>query len=410
MLTGEKGEVLRILSFSCCFPNRAVPNWGIFVYQRLAAMAQCADLKVVSPVPTFPVVTHWRNGAACGQEEWQGLSVHRPRFFYVPGILKSLDARFYATGLRRWLKKQIEKWQPDLLDAHFVWPDGVGVSLLAKKLGLPYSITLRGKIYPCLEVPSQRRQCAEALQGATVVISVDQRMATLARDLGVDASQVHVISNGVNLDRFRPSDRMAARRELGLPTKCRLLVSVAHLGERKGHRETIQALTQLPDEVRLVLVGGDSSAHRGGKHQLEELASSLRVRERVSFAGKQPFERIPLYYCAADVSVLVSWREGCPNVVLESLACGTPVVASDVGSVPDMIVDGCNGQIVPPREVEPLVMAIQKSLDLKPLPADVRSSAVVRSWDSVARQVCDILAASIGSGRSRNRGTTYPSA
>ena len=354
-------------------------------------MVRYTQLEVVSPVPVFFGLPRWRKASDPKHEEWQGLTVHRPRFLYVPGILKSLDARCYAAGIRRGLAQLVDQRQPELLDAHFIWPDGVAVSLLAKGLGLPYSITLRGKIYPCLEVPSQRRQCAEALRGAAAVISVDHRMADIARELGAEASRIHVIPNGVDLERFQPGDRAVAREQLELPPEGRLLVSVGHLGQRKGHRETIQALAQLPADVRLVLVGGDSSSHRGGKRELEELAGSVGVRDRVIFAGRQPFDRVPLYYQAADASVLASWREGCPNVVLECLACGTPVVATDVGSVPMMIDEGRNGRIVPVRDVASLAVAIEATLDQHLSPDQVRSSPAVRSWAEVADDVCEVF-------------------
>ena len=266
---------MRVLSFSYCFPNHAAEGWGVFVYQRLAALAGRLPLEVVSPVPTLPVISRLRGWPGPEQETWQGLTVHRPRFFYLPAVLKSRDGQFYARGIRAWLERQVEKSRPDLLDAHFVWPDGVGVSLLARQLGLPYTITLRGKIYPCLEIPSQRHQCAEALRGAAAVISVDNRMAELAKELGVSPERIHVIPNGVDMELFRLRDRQAARRELGLPATGQLLVSVAHLGERKGHHETIRALAQLPADIKLVLVGGDSASHRGGKQHLEKLAASL---------------------------------------------------------------------------------------------------------------------------------------
>jgi len=357
-------------------------------------------LQVVSPVPSFPGRTRLRGSPGPARDQLLGMTVHRQPFFCFPGIFKSLDGRLYARGLRPWLRQFVARWRPDILDAHFVWPDGVGVSILARQLGLPYAITLRGKIYPCLEIPSQRRQCAEALRGAAAVISVDSRMAERAADLGVSRERIHVIPNGVDLDRFCPRDKRAVRRDLGLPLEGRLLVSVAHLGERKGHQETLRALARLPEDVKLVLVGGDSASHRGGRKQLEKLAGSLGIGDRVLFVGRQPYDRVPLYYDAADASVLASWREGCPNVVLESLASGTPVVASDVGNVSSMIDGGRNGRVVPSRHVEPLAEAIGELLEGRFDPETVRGSRAVRSWEEVAADVCDVFCEATG-GRER---------
>ncbi len=354
---------MRILSFSYCFPSRLRPTWGVFVLQRLSALSRQpgVELQAVAPVPVFPLLSRWKSELPPVDDVVQGLQVHYPRFFYVPAMLKSLDARFYARGLQRWLDRFVESWRPDLLDAHFAWPDGVGVARLAARLGMPYSVTLRGKIYPCLEIPSQRRQCADALRGADAVISVDSRMARIACELVHGRSESDVIPNGVDLERFQPGDKQAARQRLGLPEQGRILLTVAHLGVRKGHRETIQALAQLPHDVHLVLVGAEPAGSRDAA-LLRKLAASLSVEERVVFAGPQSYERIPEYFAAADASVLASYREGCPNVVLESLASGRPVVATDVGAVPDLIVDGNNGRIVPVRDVDALVESLQDVL------------------------------------------------
>ena len=388
---------MKVLSFSYCFPNHANPIWGVFVQQRLAAMTARVELQVASPVPSFPVVSRFRASPGPETETWQGLAVHRPRFLCFPGVLKSQDARLYARGLRGWFDRFVQTWRPDVLDAHFVWPDGVGVSLLARRAGLPYSITLRGKIYPCLEVPSQKRQCAEALCGASAVISVSSPMAEIARELGVRADRLHVILNGVDIERFCPRDRAAARRELGLPVEGRLIVTVAHLGPRKGHRETIQALAELPEDVRLVIVGGDpDNGHN--ERALRELAAEKGLSKRVVFAGQQDYDRVPRYFNAADVSVLASYREGCPNTVLESLASGVPVVASAVGAVPDMIDDGRNGRIVTVRQVGPLRDALAESLGKTWSPSEVRASRAVRTWAQVADEVLAVLGAACGAG------------
>lgn len=384
-----KGRILRILSFSYCFPNRSNPSWGIFVWQRLAALARLEDLQVCSPQPWFPLVRN--RVASSAAEQWHGMIVHRPAFFYIPAWLKNADGWFYARGLKSWLKSFIQHWKPDLLDAHFIWPDGVGVSLLARELQIPYVITLRGKIYECLKVASQTRQCAEALRGAAAVISVSSRMADEALALGADKSRLHVITNGVDLDHFRPRDRKECRVQLSLPVDGRLLVTVSHLGHRKGHHEMIRALSELPGDIKLIIVGG--AAQGGTVEELSALANAAGVADRLILPGPQPYEKIPLYFCAADASVLASYREGCPNAVLESLACGTPVIATNVGAVPDILPVPSTGRIVPVGQVEPLKEAVVEVLE-KPWNADaVIKSSGVRSWEQVADEVRNVFKA-----------------
>ena len=393
---------VKVLSFSYCFPRPAQPTWGVFVAQRLSGMARReeVELEVVAPVPSFPLVTRLRGRTGPRREVREGLTVHRPRFFCIPGVLKSLDGRLYARGLKRWLDSQIEARRPDVLDAHFEWPDGVGVSRLAQAADLPYAITLRGWLYEAMGKPRILPQCVASLQGAAAIISVSEHLARTAVELGAPPDRMHVIPNGVDRQRFRPRDRRAARRALGLAEEGRIVVSVAHLGPRKGHREVIRAMAASPPDVRLILVGGDPEGGRN-ERALRELIGECGLDGRVLLAGRQPFDRVPLYYNAADVSVLASYREGCPNVVLESLASGTPVVASHVGNVAAMIDAGRNGRLVPPREVAPLGVALAELLGQQHDPEAVSRSPAVRTWDEVAADVSAVLAGAAGFGNLR---------
>jgi len=151
----------------------------------------------------------------------------------------------------------------------------------------------------------------------------------------------------------------------------------------------IRALADLPDDVRLVIVGG--SAQGGTPAKLRAVASEVGVEDRLILPGPQPYEKVPIYFSAADASVLASYREGCPNAVLESLACGTPVVASDVGAVRDILPDPKAGRIVPPRKIELLNEALADVLDRQWNSAEVVRASGVKSWDEVAREVQKVL-------------------
>jgi len=380
---------MKILSFSYCFPNYANPSWGIFVYQRLAALAEHEELQACSPAPWFSALSARRGDTGQEKDEWKELTVHRPRFFCFPCVFKNHDASFYAKGLNRWFRKFCRVWRPDVLDAHFVWPDGVGVALLAKKLKIPYVITLRGRLYECLFIPSQREQCVSALQGASAVISVSERLAEEARKVGVSDDRLVIIPNGIDREYFHPIDKLTCRRELDLPVNGRLLVTVAHLGHRKGHHEVIRVLADLPNDVKLVIVGGP--AQGGTSEKLHAVAMEVGVENRLIVTGPQPYERVPLYFNAADASVLASYREGCPNVILESLACGTPVVASDVGAVRDILPEPDVGRIVQSQDIGQLCNALVEVLDRQWDAKEVVRASGVKSWDEVACEVQKVL-------------------
>jgi glycosyltransferase involved in cell wall biosynthesis len=214
-------------------------------------------------------------------------------------------------------------------------------------------------------------------------------MAEEALKLGADKDRLHVIPNGVNRLQFLPRDKLECRRQLALPVQGKLLVTVAHLGHRKGHHEAIQALSGLADDVSLVIVGG--AAQGGTAEELQSVARQSGVESRVILPGAQPYDRVPLYFAAADASVLASYREGCPNAVLESLACGTPVIATDVGAVPDILPVPAAGRIVPPQQIAPLRKAIAEVLDADWDAATVVRKSGVRSWDDVAVDVQTVM-------------------
>jgi len=346
-------------------------------------------MKVCAPIPWFPIVSSRNESQGPVVGEWNGLTVYRPKFFYFPRILKNYDAQLYARGLRQWLQELCKSWRPDVLDAHFIWPDGVAVAALARKVGIPYVITLRGKLYECLPIPSQKKQCEDALKHASAVISVSGPMANEAFKLGVPKNRIFIIPNGIDRMRLRPGNKELSRQKLGLPENRRILVTIAHLGHRKGHKEAIQALAGLPNDVQLVIVGG--AAQGGNADILRDVAARFDVSDRLILPGPQPYEKIPLYLNAADASVLASYREGCPNVVLESLACGTPVVASDVGAVRDILPEPEVGRIVPPQEVEPLRGALADVLNRDWDQKEIVRASGVKSWDEVAKDVQNVF-------------------
>jgi len=385
---------VKVLSFSYCFPSSVAPSWGVFVLQRVRALARLVDLEVASPVSVFPLWSRLQGSLPPRREQQSGLTVHHPRFFYVPKLLKSRDGWFYGRGLRRWMRRYCDRRRPDLLDAHFVWPDGVGVADLARRMGIPYTITLRGKIYPCLESRSMREQCAEALRRAAAVISVSGPMADEAVALGVDPGKIYVIPNGVDTERFRPQDKAEARRRLDLPEDVKLLVLVGHLKPTKGHGELVRALAKLPEDVHAVLVGGQVE-RINYRDRLGALIDELGLAGRVRLDGPQPYERIPTYLAAADVGVLASHREGCPNVVLEALASGRPVVATDVGAVPDILGPDA-GRIVPAKDPDAMAAALSEVLAQTWSPEDLSRSGCVKSWDTVAREVQAVFAGVLG--------------
>jgi glycosyltransferase involved in cell wall biosynthesis len=371
---------VRLLVFSSLFPNARQPHHGAFVHERMRLYARRhgAELRVVAPVPAAPPLgpprwTQWHGLPA--EERLGSLPVLHPRYLVVPRLPDRFRAGLMARGVRRCLEREVERWQPDVLDAHYAWPDGVAAAQLRPRLQarlgrrLPLVITARGtdlNLAPSL--PGVRAQLAAALGGADHVICVAEALREVALELGVPPARVTTLRNGVDVTRFRPGEQAGARSALGLRADGLLLLSVGHLIERKGQRLLLEAFASWVEAPRARLVFVGCGPLRG---TLEAQAERLGLSGRVSFAGAVAPDALPPYYVAADALVLASAREGWPNVVLESLACGTPVIATAVWGTPEILTGCAAARLVPPC-VEGLLAG------LRALPALDRTAA--RPW------------------------------
>ncbi len=375
---------MKILSVTTLYPNREAPTFGVFIENRLRhlAMSRAVDLRVVAPVPWFPSPSKrfGRLGALArvpAVELRHGIPISHPRYGHIPkaGMLAApwLLYRCLLSHVRRHI---LPEFEPDLIDAHVYYPDGVAAALLAQALGKPVVVTARGtdlNLYP-ERYPLVRRLIAATARRVDASITVCQALAAPLMALGAPQERVHVLRNGVDLQTFQPQPRGAARRRFGIerPT----LVSVGHLIERKGHHLVVEALARLPG-VELVLAGDGPERAR-----LQRLAESLGVRDRVRFLGVVGHEELATLYNAADLLVLASSREGWPNVLLEALACGTPVIATRNWGTPEIVTTPAAGRLVDQRSPDALAGAIRAMLAQPPDRAAVRRHAEQFSWQA----------------------------
>jgi glycosyltransferase involved in cell wall biosynthesis len=374
---------MRILSYTTLYPNAQQPAHGIFVENRLAHLVASGEVgsSVVAPVPWFPF-----GHAAFGKfavfariarfEHRHGLAVHHPRFPVLPKLGMAIAPGLLYLATRGTVRRVIdEAGGIDLIDAHYFYPDGVAAALLARELGKPLVITARGtdiNLIPEFALP--RRQILWAARQAAGMITVCGALKDALVGLGAEAAKIRVLRNGVDLAKFYPCPRAEARRRFAVcgPT----LLSVGLLIPRKGHDIVIGALPHLPEAT--LLIAGDGP-ERGA---LERLAARLGVGQRVRFLGVIPHEDLAQLYSAADALVLASSREGWANVLLESMACGTPVVASDVWGTGEVVSEPAAGRVFAPRTPAALAVAVKEMLSAPPSPVDTRAYAERFSWDA----------------------------
>lgn len=389
---------IRLVTFSSLYPSRAAPSHGIFVEHRLRKLVATggAHATVVCPVPWFPS-SHPMFGAYAlmaatpKRDQRHGLTVHYPRYLSIPKVGMRAAPRLMHLGTRKLVETLHRETGFAAIDAHYFYPDGVAAAMLGERLGLPVVITARGtdiNLIPRYAGP--RRKILWAAQKAAHIVTVCQALKDEVVALGVPAEKVTVLRNGVDLELFRPLDKPAMRAKHGFERTT--LLSVGLLIERKGHDIAIRALTEL-DGVDLVIVGDGPE-----KERLRALAESVGVAGRVRMLGAVEQSRLPELYSAADALVLASSREGWANVLLEAMACGTPVIASRVWGTPEVVQAPEAGELMDERTPYGLVKAFRKLFAAYPERAETRRYAERFDWDQTTRGQLEIFEA-VTSGR-----------
>ena len=385
---------LRTLLFSTLYPSSIRPDHGIFVQTRLRELLGTGEVetRVVAPVPWFfstnPCFGDYARVAATPQqEEHNGIKVFHPRYFLPPKIGMNIAPFLLAAGAIPTIKKLMrEGFDFDLIDAHYVYPDGVAAAIIANHLDKPFVVTARGtdiNLIPQYAIP--RKLIQYALGKSAGSIGVCKALVDEMAALGTKPNKLHVLRNGVDLVKFSPIPQMEAREELSWDTGRKILLSVRYLIERKGHHLAIEALSQLPD-WQLKIVG------RGPEQgKLEQLALDHGVADRVTFVGQVQQDALRMYYSAADVLVLASSREGWANVLLESMACGTPVVATNIWGTPEVVSAPAAGKLMSQRTAEELVACIRGLLADYPDRQAVRKHAEDFSWQATSQGQLDLF-------------------
>jgi teichuronic acid biosynthesis glycosyltransferase TuaC len=347
---------MKLLFVSNLFPNGAEPTRGIHNAQQVAALSKRCEIKVISPMHQ-PVP----------DETWQGIAVTHPRFVHVPLLSRPWNGWLFARAVEPVIRREC----PEMVLVNWAYPDAYGVMLVANKLKLPFATTVQGSdVNVFFRNATRKRQVLRALRASRAVFC---RSEALRERLAAESVAAKTVYNGVDRDRFRPIDRTEVCCKLGLDPKRRRILYVGNLLPVKGPKVLQDAADQLQD-VDVIFIGtGD-----------ERITVGRRL-------GARPHEEIPQWMNACDVLCLPSLSEGLPNVALEAMACGIPVVASRVGGVPEVVRDGVNGFLVPPSNPGALADALRRALETKWDREAIRASVSQFDWDVNARTVLDTL-------------------
>ena len=343
---------------------------------------------VVSPVPWFPlqgIIRYWRphfRPQPDRLEIQQGIQVYYPRFLSIPGILKSWDGFFMALGSLPTLIKLKNEF--NIIDAHFAYPDGYAATLLGKWLKTSVTITLRGTEVPLSKMPGRKQRMLKAIKAATRVFSVADSLKQFVGSLGADTGKIRVVGNGVDVSKFYPLDRTKQRTELAIPLGSKVLISVGGLVERKGFHRVLEVLPELIKQyadLQYLIVGGDS-AEGNIKQQLVSQVKQLKLENNVRFLGALNSEELKRPLSSADVFVLATANEGWANVFLEAMACGLPVVTTDVGGNREVVNNELLGTVVPFADRQALSNALLEALEHNWNRSEIIQYAQQNAWDT----------------------------
>lgn len=403
---------MRVLVVTKIFPNRKEPLSSPFNRQQFAALQRLpgVEVEVVASIPWFPGIRllDGKSSAAAltdlpATDEIDGLPVRHPRVLYLPRYGHALSAGLYAASLLPDLLRHRARY--DVLLGAWAYPDAAAVVALGRLLGLPTVVKCHGSD---INVVAQRAslgwQLRRLLPGANRVVVVSRALGRRVEALGVEPGRIDVVYNGVDDKLFRPRDRQAARQKLGLPADRRILLYVGRLEREKGVVDLLDAWEQLAraqPHFELVLLGN-------GKAKAEAERRATRHGGRLRVIGARPLGEIPDWLAACDLLTLPSWNEGTPNVVLEALAAGRRVVASDVGGIPDLLdpdgqtaagrTDTRLGRLVPAHDIGALAAALVRTAEEWYDPAVVSSLGSHGDWNQSAQRLLGTLQAACDEG------------
>lgn len=332
---------------------------------------------IVQLTPTVRVI-HIKAGPAA--------PIHKHDLYqYLPAFAQRVDE--FQRG---------EKIRYDVLHSHY-WLSGVAAMQLAQHWAVPHitmfhtlahlkQLANPNHIEPSIRLEMERRLIQRA---DGIIASTNDERAQIIRHCGATSAQVWVIPCGVDLKLFAPQDQQQAREKLGLKLNQPVLLFVGRLDPFKGPDLLLRAATMMDEKAQIVIVGGKATGDKEVK-QLQELAVQLKISKRVNFLGAKPQNELPMIYSAADITVIPSYHESFGLAAVESLACGTPVVATRVGGLKTVVQHSETGYLVPRCPgffAERLDILLQNPELLKRMRLAARPSVLQFSWKNVARKM-----------------------
>ncbi|MDQ0415876.1 glycosyltransferase involved in cell wall biosynthesis [Croceifilum oryzae] len=373
----------KVLVVSHMYPSDVNPQSGIFVHNQTKALRDAGcEVRVVVPIPNFPLYKKWKSYSDLpSQTERDGIPVYYvPTRMFPGGFFFHRYGAFYIRSLKTILHQIKQEFPYELLHCHTIFPDGYAGGQLKEALGVPVISTIHGSdimLYPKKNKKIFERTI-EALKGSDHLITVSDRLRDEV-DQMVPGLPVSTIYNGFDPNRFYPIDCEEARLRLGIPSEGKKMVFIGNLLPVKGVGYLLQAFHSLVQDnqhegLDLYLVGAGPL-----QSSLEKEIEELNLSNRVHLMGRRPYDEMPLWMNSADVIALTSLSEGLPSILLESMGCGRPMVATDVGGIKEVLQDGVTGRLARPKDAEHIAQCLHEMITMDDMREELGKQAYVAS-------------------------------
>jgi teichuronic acid biosynthesis glycosyltransferase TuaC len=382
---------MRVAVVTQYFPTSTQPWAGHSAYQTLRQLAQLCDLHVFYPEVTYPTFLRPRTTSAPLDRTWNPAGVP---VTYIPyPALPVLTRPLNGLTIARRLLPHVRAFKPDIILNYVVYPDGYAATHIGRTLKVPVVLTAIGSDLNRIPDPLCGYFTRTALRHATTITTVSADLARTAIHLGSNPAHTHAILNGCDTAIFHPRARAAARQALSLSPTAEIVLYVGRYDTRKGLLELIESIAALSasdgsrparPNLHCYLIGSGPD-----QPLLLSAIAQHNATSTITLIPSCPTEQVALWMAACDLVTLPSYKEGCPNVVIEALASGRPVVATHVGGIPELMDSTC-GRLIPPQSAYALTAALAEALT-HPWDPTAIASKHSRSWSEVATDLYQTL-------------------
>jgi teichuronic acid biosynthesis glycosyltransferase TuaC len=390
---------LKVAVVTSIFPIQAQLYRGQSQYQLVRALTKHADVEVICPFSRYPRWFQPRFDNRSPDLSYSPPEVSARYFEYpaIPGLTRSINGLVCA----KYLEPYLRECMPDVLLNYCLYPEGYATVKVAEKLGIPAVICSIGSDLNRIPDPASWYLTRIAMERATFVLTKSEPLRRRAIQMGIHPSKVRTVVNGCDSRTFHLASRSEARTQLAVDEKTELVLFVGRLDPAKGIVELLDAFVSLANRLpnlRLAYIGDGP-----GGEQLRRKAKDAALESRIFLANACSSEEVAQWLAASNVLALPSYAEGCPNVIIEALSCGRPVIGTNVGGIPELINEEC-GILVAPRDMQGLANAIENAMrrnwDEQSISRQFR-----RDWDQVAGEILEIC----GHAVRKRRGDRQPS-